>query len=76
MIENDAQFKMTCEQMQLMYDALLELRRRILPVNKRNYEIFAEGPIDEIRKLRQEIDAYLGLNEPATAVEPVERASA
>ena len=76
MIENDSQLKITCEQLQLMYGALSDLRQRVLPVNKRNYEIFAEGPIEEIRRLRQEIDEYLGLNETATAVEPAERASA
>ena len=76
MIENDDQMRRTAEQMLRMYIALSDLRQRLLPVNKRNYEIFAEGPIEEIRRLRAEIDEYLGLNEPAAAIEPAERASA
>jgi hypothetical protein len=76
MIENDDQMRRTAEQMLRMYYALSDLRQRVLPVNRRNYELFAEGPIEEIRRLRGEIDEYLGLNQPADVAEPAERASA
>lgn len=76
MIENDDQMRRTAEQMLRMYYALSDLRQRLLPANKSNYELFAEGPIEEIRRLRAEIDEYLGLGETATAAEPAERASA
>ena len=76
MIQNDAQLKQTAEQLQLMYEVLAELRRRDLPVSKTKYQLFAEGPIEEIRRLRAEIDEYLGLSEPAAVAEPAERASA
>lgn len=30
--------------------------------NERNYALLAQGPLDEIRKIQAEIDAYLGLD--------------
>jgi hypothetical protein len=34
-------------------------RADILPKNSRNLAVFAEGPLDEIRKLQAEISEYL-----------------
>ena len=69
MIENDEQLKATHEALGDLYAALASLRETVLPANPRQYSLFAEGPLDEIRKLQDEIDAYLGLrqaeNEPA-----------
>ena len=42
--------------------ALAELRSRILPQNERSFQLLAEGPADEIRKLQREIDEYLGID--------------
>jgi hypothetical protein len=70
LIANDTQLKTTWEQLQLMYGALSDLCQRILPVKKRNYGIFTESPIEEIRRLRAGIDEYLGLNEAAADAEP------
>lgn len=36
-----------------------------LPKNPRNFALFAEGPLDEIRKLQAEIDQYLSRLEAA-----------
>lgn len=67
MIESDAELAQSLEQMERMYRALAHLRAEIAPLNYPNFELLAEGPIDEIRKLRSEIDAYLGIREPAAA---------
>ena len=64
MIENDEQFQLTFEQLGRMYDALLAMRKNILPANPRKYEVFAEGFVDQICELQAEIDAYLGLRRP------------
>ena len=43
-------------------------RADILPKNPRNFAVFTEGPLDEIRKLQTEISEYvLLLEEPAAA---------
>ncbi len=59
MIENDAQLRQAIEQIENLYRALDSLRADILPKNPRNFAIFAEGPLDEIRKLQTEIEAYV-----------------
>ncbi len=35
------------------------LRVDIFPQNPKNFAILAEGPVDEIRKLQEDIDAYI-----------------
>lgn len=67
MIENDAELRQSMEQMERMYRALACLRADIAPANQERFQLLAEGPIDEIRKLRKEIDEYLGIQEPAAA---------
>ena len=77
MIENDEQFQLTFEQLGRMYEALLAMRKNILPLNPRKYEVFSEGFVDQICELQAEIDAYLGLQRPKTeapeAAQPVLR---
>jgi len=70
MIENDDQLQLTFEQLGRMCKVLAHFRSTILPVNPRQYALFAEGPIDEIQKLQAEINAYLGLGEPAGEAGP------
>jgi hypothetical protein len=65
MIENDEQLRATHEALGSLYRALASLRHRLLPINPQQYRLFAEGPLDEIRKLQSEIDTYLGLEQPA-----------
>jgi hypothetical protein len=65
MIRSDVELEQTIEQLERMYRVLLRLRADIAPINYANYQLLAEGPIDEIRKLQREIDAYL--EEPAAA---------
>ena len=59
MIENTAQLDQAVEQMGRMQRILESYRVEILPKNPRNFAVFAEGPLDEIRKLQIEIDEYL-----------------
>src|SRR5215470_14656759 len=60
MISNDAQLDQAIEQMGRMYRVLTDLRKEILPLNPRNFALFAEGPVDEIQKLDEQIDEYSG----------------
>lgn len=59
MIENEAQLQQAIQQIELLYEGLDNLRAEILPKNPRNFALFAEGPLDEIRKLQAEIDDYV-----------------
>jgi len=67
MIQTDEGLQQSIEQLDLMYRMLLEFRRRILPLNYKNYQVFAEGPLEEIRRLQHDIDEYLAKEESAVA---------
>jgi hypothetical protein len=58
MIQNEAQFRQTLEQLEQMYRALSELREEVLPKNPRTFAILAEGPLDYIRQFLEELEAY------------------
>ena len=77
MIENDAQFRQTLEQLQLMYRALDDLRQDVLPKNPRNFAILAEGPLDYIRQFHDELEQYRQslLAEPQSPTPAARRAS-
>jgi hypothetical protein len=63
MIENDEQLQQACEALSDLYQVLASYRAKILLANPRNYAVIAQGPLEEIRKIQAEIDAYLGLQE-------------
>jgi hypothetical protein len=63
MIENDAQLSQALEVIGMMYRALAGLRRDVLPKSRKWFDLMAEGPADEIRKLQKEIDAYTGMDQ-------------
>jgi hypothetical protein len=67
MIENTDQLQQALEQMGRMQRILESYRADILPKNPRNFAVFAEGPLDEIRKLQAEISEYLARLEEAPA---------
>jgi len=50
----------TVEQLERMNTALSELRRELLPRQPRKFAILAEGPLEEIRRLRDEIEHLTG----------------
>ena len=59
MIENSDQLYQAIEQMGRMQRILESYRSDLLPKNPRNFAVFAEGPLDEIRNLQAEIAAYV-----------------
>ena len=58
MIQNEAQFQQTLDQLQQMYRALAELREDVLPKNPRTFAVLAEGPLDYIRQFLEDLEAY------------------
>jgi prefoldin subunit 5 len=68
MITTAAQLQQAIEQIQRLCRALDSLRADILPKNPKNFAILAEGPVDEIRKLQTEIDAYINRLEAVDAI--------
>ena len=50
----------TVEQLERMNAALIALRRELLPRQPRKFAILAEGPLEEIRRLRDEFEHLIG----------------
>jgi len=67
MIQNTDQLVRAIEQMGRMQRILESYRTDILPKNPRNFAAFAEGPLDEIHKLQEEIFDYVNRLEQAAA---------
>ena len=44
---------------------MASLRKEVLPKSRQWFNVMAQGPVHEIRKIQAEIDAYTGMNEVA-----------
>lgn len=60
MIESDAQLQQAVEQLQRLLLAMAGLYRELYPVNPRQFQLFAEGPNDQIEELMVEFNRYTG----------------
>ena len=62
MICNDEQLKVVRGQLELIEGALESLKRDVLPKSRANFDVMAEGYIDQIAELRSEIEQYVGVS--------------
>jgi hypothetical protein len=65
MIETPEQLDQAIEQMSRMQRILDSYRKDILPKNPRNFALFAEGPLDQIRQLQTQIEEYFQILQSA-----------
>ncbi len=56
MKNTEAVLAQTVEQLEKMNEALAGLRRELLPGQPRKSAILAEGPLEEMRRLQQELE--------------------
>ncbi len=61
MITTLEQLLQAIEQMGRMQRILESYRAKTLPENPRNFLVFAEGPLEQMRQLQTQIDEYLAL---------------
>lgn len=59
MIKTEAQLRQAIEQMENLCQAINSLRAEAFPKNPRNFAVLAEGPLEQIRQLRDQIGEYL-----------------
>lgn len=59
----DSELQLLVEQLSRMYESLAAIRQEVAPRNPALYHVMAEGPLDEIRKLQEEIDELTGVAE-------------
>ena len=58
MIANQSQFTTTLQQLGTLLAGLEDLQRTILPVNATLYAVQAESVMEDIRRLRTELEQY------------------
>jgi hypothetical protein len=58
-IADEKQLKQTIEQMERMCRALASLNTEVLPQSRQQFALMAEGPLEEIRRLEEEISQYV-----------------
>jgi hypothetical protein len=52
----EAVLTQTVEQLEHMNEALSALRRELLPAQPKKFAILAEGPLEEMRRLQNEVE--------------------
>ena len=62
MIQNDEQLKSTQKALGHVERALASLTSKKASMHPSRFAVMAEGPIEDIWKLRREIDEYLGVS--------------
>jgi len=55
-MKTEAILTQTVEQLEKMNEALVALRRELLPGQPKKFAILAEGPLEDIRRLQVEIE--------------------
>jgi hypothetical protein len=63
MITNEIGFRQCLKTIAEMYQSLAELHQEIAPQNFTNYQIMAEGPIEEIQRAQADLNEYLGVTD-------------
>jgi hypothetical protein len=58
MIENDLQFRVTLVQLGRLLRALESLQEEMLPQNPQLFAAMSEGVLEDIGRLRDELEAY------------------
>jgi len=67
MIQTEAPLRQAIERMESLCRAINSLRAEIFPKNPRTFAVLAEGPLDQIRQLQNQIDEYVQRSEEAPA---------
>lgn len=65
MIEDMVRLRVTMEQMERLLLALDDLRVNVLPKDPKLFAAMAEAPLDDLQRLRGEIDGFVRELKPA-----------
>ena len=64
MIEDPKQLRVTLEQMQRLLCALDDLKEEVLPKDPKLFAVMAEAPLEDLDRLRQEVQGFIDQLEP------------
>jgi hypothetical protein len=64
MIEDANQLRVTLQQMQRLLWALADLKEQVLPQDPKLFATMAEAPLEDLDRLRQEVESFLDQLKP------------
>lgn len=64
MIEDPNQLRVTLQQMQRLLCALDDLKEGVLPNDPKLFAVMAEAPLEDLDRLRQEVEGFLDQLQP------------
>lgn len=65
MIQNLEQLRVTMQQMERLIRAVEDLKENVLPKNPQLFATLAEAPLEDLARLREEINGYAEELKPA-----------
>ena len=65
MIKDVVRLRVTMQQMERLLAALDDLKENVLPKDPRLFAVMAEAPLDDLQRLRREIDGFVEELKPA-----------
>jgi hypothetical protein len=64
MIEDANQLRVTVQQMTRLLCALDDLKEQVLPKDPKLFAVMAEAPLEDLDRLRQEVEGFLDQHQP------------
>ena len=64
MVEDASQLRVTLQQMQRLLWALADLKEHVLSQDPKLFAIMAEAPLEDLDRLRQEVESFLDQLKP------------
>jgi hypothetical protein len=64
MIEDSNQLRVTLQQMTRLLCALDDLKEQVLPKDPQLFAVMAEAPLEDLDRLRQEVEGFLDQHQP------------
>ena len=65
MISDEERLDVTLQQMMYLLRALDDIKQNVLPRNPQMFAMMAEGYVDQLARLREEIESYLAVTKSA-----------
>ena len=73
MISDEKRLEVTLQQMTHILRALDDVKQNVLPRNPQMFAVMAEGYVDQLARLREEVESYLAVTKSAGKGEEIVR---
>jgi hypothetical protein len=73
MIEEPHQLRVALQQMGRLLSALADLREQVLSKDPKLFAAMAEAPLEDLERLRQQVEGFLAQLQPMASMSPGDR---